>query len=120
MKNQIDYKAEITAEKVRLNNLIADYNNLVADLTSGAAVYVAPAERAIGARVIACKQRVLGLPNAMARTLVMKTRSQIIAELSKHLEEAIRQLTDLHEEEITNGDTIEEPPEEYTETEEEE
>jgi hypothetical protein len=119
MKKPIDYKAAITAEKVRLNNLIADYNNLVADLTSGSAVYAARADRAVEGRVIACKQRVLGLPNALARTLVMKIRPQVIAELSKHLEEAIRQLSDLHEDEITAGETIEELPEEYTEAEEE-
>jgi len=43
----------------------------------------------------------------------------VIAELSKHLEEAIRQLSDLHEDEITTGETFEELPEEYTEAEEE-
>jgi hypothetical protein len=118
MKKTIDYKAAITAEKVRLNNLIADYNNLVADLTSGAAVCSARADRAVEGRVMACKTRILGLPNAMARTLVMKTRPQVISELSKHLEIAIRQLSDLQEDEITAGETIEELPEEYTEAEE--
>jgi hypothetical protein len=119
MKEKIDYKAAITAEKVRLNNLIADYNNLVADLTSGAAIYAARADRAVEGRMMACKTRILGLPKAMARTLVMKTRPQIIAELGKHLEEAIRQLSDLHEDEITAGETIEDLPEEYTEADEE-
>jgi hypothetical protein len=53
MKN--DYKALIDAERIKLNDRTADFNNLQAALASGLAVYVVHAERAIGDQILGCK-----------------------------------------------------------------
>jgi hypothetical protein len=68
-KSNKDCRKEIDAEKVKLNNSEADYNHLQADLVSGDAVYVATAERAMAARVIGVKSRLLSLPTRAAREL---------------------------------------------------
>jgi hypothetical protein len=61
MSEKTSIKSLIVAEKIRLNDAIAAYNNLMADLVSGKAVYEVLSDRAIERRLMACKARILSL-----------------------------------------------------------
>jgi hypothetical protein len=108
MSDKTGIKALIVAEKIRLNDAISGYNNLMADLVSGKAVYEIFSDRAMENRVLACKSRILSLPNQMAPRLVRKTKEAIIEELKEHILEAIAQLSDLNEAELS-GDVLLDP-----------
>jgi hypothetical protein len=101
MSEKTSIKSLIVAEKIRLNDAIAAYSNLMADLVSGKAVYEVLSDRAIESRLMACKARILALPDQMARRLLMKGKSAAMAELSEYLQEAIERLSDLSEGELT-------------------
>src|SRR5580704_3372492 len=97
MTEKTGIKALIVAQKIRLNDAISAYNNLMADLVSGKAVYETFSDRAIENRVLASKSRVLAMPDQIARRLVMKPKSAVLEDLKEHLQEALNQLSDLTE-----------------------
>jgi hypothetical protein len=59
-------------------------------------------------RAMACKARILSLADQMARRLIMKGKSTVMAELNEHLQEAIEKLSDLSEGELTGDIVVEE------------
>jgi hypothetical protein len=108
MSDKTGIKALIVAEKIRLNDAISGYNNLLADLVSGKAVYEIFSDRAMENRVLACKSRILSLPSQTAPRLVRKTKETIIEELTEHVQEALKQLSDLGKGELS-GDVLVNP-----------
>jgi hypothetical protein len=111
MRKTSDFKLAINAERVKLNDAVASFNNLTADLISGNAVYTEPVERAMGNRLMALRQRILGLPASLAKTLILKTREEIVLELSERMNDALAQLTDINAEELSSEAHVEDPDE---------
>jgi hypothetical protein len=84
-------------------------------MVSGAALYAATVTRAIGKRFLAYTTPVLPWPKRMQPALVAKTRVQVIAVLTEHIDVALAELSDINPDELTK-DTVEETPEKIDET----
>jgi hypothetical protein len=63
-------------------------------------VYAVPVEQAFASRLMAARSRLLALPNLMARVLLMKTSEQLVAELTGHMCDALKQLRNLDASEL--------------------
>jgi phage terminase Nu1 subunit (DNA packaging protein) len=82
-----DLVAEIRTVRTQRDHVVAEANEIVADLFSGNCVYASDIERVLGDRSVSARSKLLGLPQLLAR-VVLGTGSRAAG----HLTEAIEQI----------------------------
>ena len=85
-----DLVAEIREVRTERDHVVAESNEIVAALFSGQTVYVQDVERVMSDRSVTARNKLLGLPQLLARVLWGATAEQTIG----HLTEAVDQIAE--------------------------
>jgi hypothetical protein len=81
-----DLVAEIRRVRTERDHVVAEANEIVADLFSGKSVYASDIERVLGDRSVAARTKLLGLPQLLAR-VVLGTGSRAAVHLTGAIEQ---------------------------------
>jgi phage terminase Nu1 subunit (DNA packaging protein) len=85
-----DLVAEIRKVRTERDHVVAESNEIVAALFSGQTVYAQDVERVMSDRSVTARNKLLGLPQLLARVLWGATAEQATG----HLKEAVEQITE--------------------------
>jgi hypothetical protein len=85
-----DLVAEIRKVRTERDHVVAESNEIVAALFSGQTVYAQDAERVMSDRSVIARNKLLGLPQLLARVLLRAPEEQAI----DHLTEAVEQIAE--------------------------
>jgi hypothetical protein len=105
-----DLRAAIKEERATHNNIVAEYNEAVAQITAGVLVRNYEIRRAITDKAVSAKGKLTSLPPRIARIVTAQRDREHIAEIVRGpITEAIEELRPLEKHEFRQPDVLTEP-----------
>jgi hypothetical protein len=87
-----DLVAEIRKVRTERDHVVAETNEIVADLFSGKCVYATDVERIMSDRSVIARTKLLGLHQLLARVVLGTTEEQAIGQITEEIEQIAAEL----------------------------